>query len=38
MLEELAAALPGLRLGADQVLEFAPIIGFRGPRALHVEW
>ena len=38
VLEELAAALPGLRLGADQVLEFAPIIAFRGPRALHVEW
>jgi hypothetical protein len=38
VLEELAAALPDLRLGAGQTLDFMPIIGFRGPRSLHVEW
>ncbi len=38
VLEELAAALPTLRLRGEQTFEFMPIIGFRGPRALHVEW
>ena len=38
VLEELAAALPSLRLAPDQRYEFMPIIGFRGPRAIHVEW
>jgi cytochrome P450 len=38
VLEELAAALPGLRLTPGQTYDFMPIIGFRGPRAIHVEW
>jgi cytochrome P450 len=38
VLEELSAALPSLRLQQDQTFEFMPIIGFRGPRALHVAW
>ena len=38
VLEELAAALPGLRLRPGQTFDFMPIIGFRGPRALHVDW
>jgi hypothetical protein len=38
VLEELAAALPGLRLRDRQTYEFTPIIAFRGPRALHLEW
>ena len=38
VLEELTAALPSLRLDDDQALQFAPIIAFRGPRALHVTW
>jgi cytochrome P450 len=38
VLEELASALPMLRLRPDQTFAFAPIIGFRGPRAVHVEW
>jgi hypothetical protein len=38
VLEELSAALPALRLRAGQSNEFMPIIGFRGPRSLHVEW
>ena len=38
VLEELSAALPSLRLDDAQSLQFAPIIGFRGPRALHVSW
>jgi cytochrome P450 len=38
VLEELTDALPGLRLDDDQTLQFAPIIAFRGPRALHVSW
>ena len=38
VLEELSAALPGLRLSRGQQFEFMPIIAFRGPRALHVEW
>ena len=38
VLEELAAALPGLRLRSGQTYDFMPIIGFRGPRAIHVEW
>jgi cytochrome P450 len=38
VLEELSAALPGLRLSSGQEFEFMPIIAFRGPRALHVEW
>ncbi|MET0577016.1 MAG: cytochrome P450 [Ilumatobacteraceae bacterium] len=38
VLEELTAALPSLRLDDDQTLQFAPIIAFRGPRALRVSW
>jgi cytochrome P450 len=38
VLEELSAALPALRLVPGQIFEFMPIIGFRGPRAVHVEW
>jgi cytochrome P450 len=38
VLEELTSALPMLRLRPDQTFAFAPIIGFRGPRAVHVEW
>jgi cytochrome P450 len=38
VLEELTAALTTLRLRSDQAYEFAPIIAFRGPRAVHVEW
>ncbi len=38
VLEELATALPDLRLVPGQEYQFPPIIGFRGPRALHVEW
>jgi cytochrome P450 len=38
VLEELTSALPSLRLRPDQTYEFAPIIGFRGPRSVHVEW
>jgi cytochrome P450 len=38
VLEELTAALPGLRLADGQSFEFMPIIAFRGPRTLHVEW
>lgn len=38
VLEELSSALPSLRLRPDQHLEFMPIIGFRGPKALEVEW
>lgn len=38
VLEELSRALPSLRLTPGQSFEFMPIIGFRGPRALHVDW
>ena len=38
MLEELSAALPSLAPGPDQIFEFMPIIGFRGPKAVEVEW
>ena len=38
VLEELTDALPSLRLDDDQTVQFAPIIAFRGPRALHVSW
>ena len=38
MLEELTSALPGLRLVPGQRFTFMPIIGFRGPTAVHVEW
>jgi len=38
VLEELSAALPSLRLRPDQTFAFMPIIGFRGPRAVEVEW
>ncbi|MFN0089939.1 MAG: cytochrome P450, partial [Acidimicrobiales bacterium] len=38
VLEELTAALPGLRLVLGQSLELMPIIAFRGPRSLMVEW
>jgi len=36
VLEELASAVPSLRLLPDQTYEFMPIIAFRGPRSLHV--
>lgn len=36
--EELTVALPSLRLTPDQAFEFAPIIGFRGPRSVLAEW
>jgi cytochrome P450 len=38
VLEELTAALPSLRLVPDQAYTFSPIIGFRGPTAVQVEW
>ncbi|MBV9919756.1 MAG: cytochrome P450, partial [Pseudonocardia sp.] len=38
VLEELTAALPSLRLARGQTFAFSPIIGFRGPTAVHVEW
>jgi cytochrome P450 len=38
VLEELTARLPSLRLGPGQTFSFMPIVGFRGPRSLHVEW
>ena len=38
VLEELTSALPTLRLRPGQTFAFAPIIAFRGPRAVHVEW
>jgi cytochrome P450 len=38
VLEELAAALPDLRLRPDQTYGFMPIISFRGPQSLLVEW
>jgi hypothetical protein len=38
VLEELATALPAMRLMPGQRYEFMPTIGFRGPQALHVEW
>jgi cytochrome P450 len=38
VLEELTSALPSLRLKPGQTYEFMPIIGFRGPKAVHVEW
>jgi cytochrome P450 len=38
VLEELASAVPSLRLLPDQTYEFMPIIAFRGPRSLHVSW
>ena len=38
VLEELTAALPSLRLTPGQTFAFSPIIGFRGPTAVHVEW
>ncbi len=38
VLEELSSASPALRLTPGQVFEFMPIIGFRGPRSLNVEW
>ena len=38
MLEELTAALPSLRLARDQTYTFHPIIGFRGPTSVQVEW
>jgi cytochrome P450 len=37
VLEELSAALPELQLAA-QDFDHPPMIAFRGPRALHVEW
>jgi hypothetical protein len=37
-LEVLAERLPGLRLTADQELEFHPNLSFRGPTRLLVEW
>ncbi|HWM03877.1 MAG TPA: cytochrome P450, partial [Actinophytocola sp.] len=38
VLEELTAARPSLRLSPGQRFEFTPIIGFRGPRSVQVEW
>ena len=38
MLEELTAAVPSLRLVPQQRYEFMPIIAFRGPKAIEVEW
>lgn len=38
VLAELTAALPGLRLVPGQRFSFMPIIGFRGPTAVQVEW
>ena len=38
VLEELSAALPSLRLESGQEYEFAPIIGFRGPKAVRIVW
>jgi cytochrome P450 len=38
VLEELTAARPDLRLTPGQRFEFTPIIGFRGPRSVQVEW
>ena len=38
VLEELTAARPDLRLTPGQRFEFTPIIGFRGPRSVRVEW
>jgi hypothetical protein len=38
VLEELSAALPSLRLASGQEYEFAPIIGFRGPKAVRIVW
>jgi len=38
VLEELTAALPSLRLAPDQAYTFHPIIGFRGPTSVQVEW
>ena len=38
VLEELTAALPGLRLVPGQTYRFTPIIGFRGPKSVLVEW
>jgi cytochrome P450 len=38
VLEELTARLPSLRVVADQTYAFMPIVGFRGPRSLEVEW
>lgn len=37
-MEALTKRLPGIRLVADQKLEFAPNITFRGPKELYVEW
>lgn len=38
VLEELTAPLPRLRLTRGQTFAFSPIIGLRGPTAVHVEW
>jgi hypothetical protein len=38
VLEELSTALPPLSLASEQDYEFAPIIGFRGPKALRIVW
>ena len=38
VLEELTAAVPSLRLVPQQRYEFMPIIAFRGPKAIEVEW
>ncbi len=38
VLEELSAAVPSLRLLPQQRYEFMPIIAFRGPKAIEVEW
>lgn len=38
VLEELSTRVPSLRLRPGQTYDFMPIIGFRGPRSLHVTW
>jgi cytochrome P450 len=38
VLEELATALARMRLTPGQRYDFMPIIGFRGPRELYVDW
>ncbi len=38
VLEELTAAAPNLQIVANQEFDFAPIIGFRGPKKLEVLW
>jgi len=37
-LGELTRRLPGLRLAADQTIDFVHNISFRAPTALRIEW